>query len=170
MISIIIKIWIIVLIAIIFIEFTKFSIITGNTGWLVKYLEKKTKEEIINSSFNISLIAIVLFDATPFDYKDDIEIDKEELVRIRNKKYTEEDFLNNKVLEELRKCFITSGESKDLEEKIQIQIWVKLLFSVCNIETNKRNEIFKDMDIKLLKNYLRNHKKIARGLSFYDLL
>lgn len=102
MISIIIKIWIIVLIAIIFIEFIKFSIITGNTGWLVKYLEKKTKEEIINSSFNISLIAIVLFDATPFDYKDDIEIDKEELVRIRNKKYTEEDFLNNKVLEELR--------------------------------------------------------------------
>ena len=99
-----------------------------------------------------------------------IEIDKEELVRIRNKKYTEEDFLNNKVLEDLRKCFITSGESKDLEEKIQIQIWVKLLFLVCNIETNKRNEIFKDMDIKLLKNYLRNHKKIYRGLSFYDLL
>ena len=114
MISIIIKIWIIVLIAIIFIEFIKFSIITGNTGWLVKYLEKKKKEEIINSSFNISLIAIVLFDATPFDYKDDIEIDKEELVRIRNKKYTEEDFLNNKVLEDLMKCFITSGESKDL--------------------------------------------------------
>lgn len=163
MISIIIKIWIIALIAIIFIEFIKFSLVTGNTGWLVKYLEKKTKEEIINSNFNISLMAIVLFDATPFDYKDDIKIDKEELVKIHNKKYTEEDFLNNKVLEELKKCFITSGADESLEEKIQIKIWVESIFLVCDIETNKRNEIFKDMDIKLLKNYLRNHKKIARS-------
>lgn len=163
MISIIIKIWIIVLIAIIFIEFIKFSLVTGNTGWLVKYLEKKTKEEIINSNFNISLMAIVLFDATPFDYKDDIKIDKEELVKIHNKKYTEEDFLNNKVLEELKKCFITSGADESLEEKIQIKIWVESIFLVCDIETNKRNEIFKDMDIKLLKNYLRKHKKIARS-------
>ncbi len=136
------------------------SIEKGNADIVVRYIEKKSKEEIINSRFKLYIISEILYRATPF-YKSDGVITKTEEMKKVFEKYKEKiDIDVYEFIDEYRRCFDVRKVSDEIEEKIKLRIWTDLIHFVLITDFEINKHILEVIEIEKFKKYLRNHKKI----------